>query len=537
MSHLAPIIPESAPFNTTQRAWLNGWLAAYYGDGAASSVGRSAAPEIAAPAPACVAAPAAAEEDPPWHDMAMPLDERIKLADGRPLPQLLMAAMAQQDCGQCGYLCNTYAEAIANGTEKALNRCVPGGKETARMVKEMLELAEAGPAAAPVPATVAAPGVAAPPAATTAQKSAVARLDFAAPLNRAPSAKDTRQVVFDIAGTGLAYEPGDALGVQPLNCPDTVRAIIDCLGAKDDSTVVGPDGVTRGLFDALMQACEIGRPSDEAVEVLASRAVNIAESQRLQALAEGYPGAGPENADLLELLQTFSSARPPLQELISALGVLQPRLYSISSSPKATPDAVHLTVAAVRYRLRDRARKGVASTFLAERAAGSAGVPVFVQKSHGFRLPRDNAAPIIMIGPGTGIAPFRAFLQERRIVGSKGRNWLFFGDQHRASDFLYEEEVANFHRSGFLTELDLAFSRDQDERIYVQQRMRERAKELCAWIEEGAYVYVCGSVAIGKDVAAALTAIIARQGGMGTGAAKAYLAKLAKEERYVLDVY
>jgi sulfite reductase (NADPH) flavoprotein alpha-component len=343
--------------------------------------------------------------------------------------------------------------------------------------------------------------------------------------------------VFDIADTGLAYEVGDALGVHATNCPDTVRAIIDCLGAKAESAVAGPDGATRSLYDALLQACEIGRPSDEAVEVLASRAINIEESQRLQALAEGYPGASPENADLLELLQTFPSARPPVQELIAALAVLQPRLYSISSSPKATPSAVHLTVAAVRYRLRERARKGVASTFLAERATAGTAVPVFVQQSRGFRPPKDNAAPMIMIGPGTGIAPFRAFLQERRIVGAKGRNWLFFGDQHKASDFLYEDEIANFHRSGFLTELDLAFSRDQDERIYVQQRMRERAKELWAWMEEGAYLYICGSIAMGKDVAAALTAIIARQGGMGSGAAKAHLATLAKEERYVLDVY
>jgi sulfite reductase (NADPH) flavoprotein alpha-component len=226
-----------------------------------------------------------------------------------------------------------------------------------------------------------------------------------------------------------------------------------------------------------------------------------------------------------------------VQELIGALAALQPRLYSISSSPKAAPGEVHLTVATVRYRLRERERKGVASTFLAERVATGGAVPVFVQKSHGFCLPKNNAAPMIMIGPGTGVAPFRAFLQERRMLGAAGRNWLFFGDQHRASDFLYEDEISGFQRDGLLSELDLAFSRDQAERIYVQQRMRERAKELWAWLEDGAYLYVCGSIAMGKDVAAALIAIIARQGGMGSGTAKAYLAKLAKEERYVLDVY
>jgi sulfite reductase (NADPH) flavoprotein alpha-component len=191
----------------------------------------------------------------------------------------------------------------------------------------------------------------------------------------------------------------------------------------------------------------------------------------------------------------------------------------------------------VRYELRRRKRKGVASTFLSERVAPGGEVPVFVQPAHSFRLPQDSGAPIIMIGPGTGVAPFRAFLQERRAMGAKGRNWLFFGDQRRASDFLYEDEITAFHKDGLLTEIELAFSRDQAERLYVQQRMRERAKELWAWMEDGAYLYVCGSVSMGKDVDAALAAIIARQGKMGMGAAKAYLANLGRQQRYLRDVY
>ncbi len=354
----------------------------------------------------------------------------------------------------------------------------------------------------------------------------------------AARAKDTRQVVFDLADTGLAYELGDALGVQPTNCPDTVRAIIECLGAKDDSEVAGPDGVTRGLY----RGADAGVRNRPAVAMKRSRCsprarVNLAESQRLQALAEGYPGAGPEDADLLELLQTFPSARPPLQELISALGALQPRLYSISSSPKANPGAVHLTVAAVRYKLRDRAAQR-RRLDLPRRSCGErrrrAGLRAEVARlppaersqragDHDRPGHRRRAVPRL---------PARAPHARR-----EGRNWLFFGDQHRASDFLYEDEITGFQRDGLLTELDLAFSRDQAERIYVQQRMRERANELWAWLEDGAYLYVCGSVTMGKDVDASLTAIIARQGGMGTGAAKAYLAKLAKEERYVLDVY
>jgi sulfite reductase (NADPH) flavoprotein alpha-component len=446
-----------------------------------------------------------------------------------------MAAMAQQDCGQCGYLCKSYAEAIATGAEKALNRCVPGGKETARMVKELLEL---GPDLS-APSVVAAPATAATSSMTDAAKPEEkrARLEGASPLNGAGSSKDTRHVVFDLAGTGLSYEVGDALGIHPVNCAKTVDAIIACLGAKNGTEVQGPDGIARPLIEVLLHACDIGRPSDEAVEVLASRARNPDESQRLQALAEGYPSASHEGADLLELLQTFRSARPPLQELISALSVLQPRLYSISSSPKAVGDQVHLTVAAVRYKLRRRPRIGIASTFLADRAVPGDTVPVFIQKAHAFGIPKDHTAPMIMIGPGTGVAPFRAFLQERRALGATGRNWLFFGDQRQASDFLYEDEITGSHRGGFLTELDLAFSRDQAERIYVQQRMRERARELWAWLQEGAHLFVCGGAAMGKDVDAALVAIIARQGKMGSGAAKAYLANLAREQRYLRDVY
>jgi sulfite reductase (NADPH) flavoprotein alpha-component len=316
-----------------------------------------------------------------------------------------------------------------------------------------------------------------------------------------------------------------------------VAAVIDRLGARSGEDVDCPDGRRRSLGEALSLVCDIGRPSDAAVEVLASRAPNEDESQRLQALAEGYPGAQPEDADLLDLLLAFPSARPPLQELVSALALLEPRLYSISSSPKVAAGEVHLTVAAVRYRKHGRVRKGIASTFLAERAEAGGAVPVFVQPAHGFRLPAQDDLPVIMIGPGTGVAPFRAFLQERRARGATGRNWLFFGDQRRAADFLYEEELTGYRRDGLLTELDAAFSRDQADRIYVQHRMRERSAELWSWVEEGAHLYVCGASRMARDVDAALAAIIARQGSRTLGEAKAYLAALAREQRYLRDVY
>jgi sulfite reductase (NADPH) flavoprotein alpha-component len=518
VSRIAPHIPDNAPFSGAERAFINGWIAAYY-----------------APSPAAepISSAPAAEEF-PWHDPSLPMDRRMDLASGRSVPQLLMAAMAQQDCGQCGYLCHSYAAAIAAGTEKALTRCVPGGKETARKLKELLETGGA-PAPAIVPA--------APLAATVSTASSgpvTVRAHFRAGrlLNRPGSAKDTRQVVLDLYGSGLRYQSGDSLGIMPTNCPETVAAIIEALGAEKYVDVDCADGIRRPLVDALSRACDIGRPSDEAVEVLASRALEPDHSQKLQALAEGYPGAEPEGADLLELLMTFPSARPPLQELIAALAPLQPRLYSIACSPLVHGGEVHLTVAATRWEKRGRMRKGVGSCFLAERAVAGTEIPVFVQApAHSFRPPPSDDAPMIMIGPGTGIAPFRAFLQERRENGAKGRNWLFFGDQRRATDFLYEDELAGWLKDGLLARLDLAFSRDQPERIYVQQRMREQSAGLWRWLNEGAYVFVCGAMTMGRDVETALAAIVARQGRMGVGAAKAYVAQLGREGRFVKDVY
>jgi sulfite reductase (NADPH) flavoprotein alpha-component len=521
MSYLAPVLPANAPFAASERAWLDGWLAAYFGSEAVGQPPTTAA----APEPDPV-------EDFPWHDMTLPIEERARLAEGRPLADRLMAAMAQQDCGQCGYLCRSYAEAISAGAEKSLRRCIPGGKATARLLKELMEDA---PAAAPAVASAQAP---VPVAHTISSSSPMAaRLENVAQLNGAGSDKDTRHVVFDVAATGLSYEVGDSLGVHAENCPETVSAILDLLKARGEDDYDCPDGTRRSLREALSVVCDIGRPSDAAIEVLASRAPEAGESSRLQALAEGYPGAEPEGADLLDLLIAFPSARPPVQELLSALDPLQPRLYSIASSPKEVGSAAHLTVSAVRWQKRGRLRKGIASVFLAERAMPGAMVSVFVQSARDFRLPADGTLPIVMIGPGTGVAPFRAFLQERRALGVKGRNWLFFGDRHRSSDFLYGEELAAFHRDGLLTRLDTAFSRDQPERVYVQQRMREHAAELWRWLEEGACVFVCGAAAMAKDVDAALAAIIARQGGMGAAAAKSYLADLARARRYLRDVY
>jgi sulfite reductase (NADPH) flavoprotein alpha-component len=238
--------------------------------------------------------------------------------------------------------------------------------------------------------------------------------------------------------------------------------------------------------------------------------------------------------DLLELLP----APMPVPEFITLLRRLVPRLYSISSSPKAHPGEVHLTVSAVRYQTHGRGRKGVASTFLADRVGDANYVKVHVQPSHGFRTPANGDTPMIMVGPGTGVAPFRAFLEERLATGAKGRNWLFFGDQRRASDFLYEEQLIAWQRDGFLTRLDLAFSRDQAEKVYVQTRMLENGPELWSWLEAGAHFYVCGDAGrMAKDVDAALHAIVEKHGARTPEEARAYIARLRSDKRYQRDVY
>jgi sulfite reductase (NADPH) flavoprotein alpha-component len=520
MTATIPLLPDTAPFTSAQRAWLNGFFAGLL---------SGQQPDAAQPATAA-SAPAAAE-DFPWHDAALALDERLALAKERPVERKLMAAMAQLDCGQCSYLCQSYAEAIASGAEKSLSRCVPGGKETARALKALLAEAPARP-----PAAAAAAPAGAPPSPLRGPAAPI-RFDGALALNGAASEKDTRHVVLHLNGSGLSYEVGDSVGVHVANCPDLATAVADCLGAPLDRAVTLADGRTMSLREALSDALDIARPADAAIELLARVARDGDEAKRLAALAAGEEG-DPVDPDLLDLLLAFPSARPPVGELIAALSPLQPRLYSIASSPKAHAGEIHLTVGVVRYARNGRARKGVASTFLAERAAAGGELPAFIQKAHGFRLPPSGDTPIVMIGPGTGVAPFRAFLAERQATGAKGRNWLFFGEQRRDHDFLYRDQLEGWQRDGFLTRLDTAFSRDQRDKIYVQHRMKENARELWAWLEQGAHVYVCGDAKrMARDVDAALAEVVSGEGGLSAADAKAYVTRLAREHRYQRDVY
>jgi sulfite reductase (NADPH) flavoprotein alpha-component len=364
-------------------------------------------------------------------------------------------------------------------------------------------------------------------------------------LNRPGAAKETRHYAVDIAGSGLAYKVGDSLGVFPANRPMEVAEIIERLGAGGDEPVSPAALRLSGpisLREALTSKLALSRPAHKILETLAARATDAAEQAKLAGLLA--PGSQEvctaflDEREFVDLLAEFPSANLTPQEFTDHLRRLMPRLYSIASSPKLYPDEVHLTVATVRYTTNHRERVGVCSTFLADRVhVGTTPVPVFVSNSH-FGLPEDGARDIIMVGPGTGIAPFRAFLQERAATGAKGRNWIFFGEQHRATDYLYEHEWAAWLAQGQLTRIDTAFSRDQITKVYVQDRMRENAAGLWSWIQAGANFYVCGDAKrMAKDVDQALHDIIAGQGRIDVAAAADYVKQMKKDRRYQRDVY
>ncbi len=349
------------------------------------------------------------------------------------------------------------------------------------------------------------------------------------------SAKEIRHYEIALGDSGLAYEAGDALGVMPVNNPTLVTALLVRLGLSPDASVPGSD---RPLGDLLTFAYEIATPSRELVAAIEARAGDEALTHVLRHGDKEAMSAWLWSKDILDVLNVNRGVALTAEEFVALLKPLQHRAYSISSSPLAHPGEVHLTIASVRWRAEDREHGGVCSTFLADRVAEGETAGIFVSPNKAFRLPVDNDAPVIMVGPGTGIAPFRAFLEQRRELGAKGTNWLFFGDQHRATDFIYEDELTAMGKNGLLTRLDLAFSRDQVEKIYVQTRMKQNGRDLFSWLEDGAYFYVCGDATrMAKDVEDALCDVIATHGGMSAESANEYVAALRKSKRYLRDVY
>ena len=537
---IVPLIPESAPFSAEQRAWLNGFLAGVLNRGAApngapsveskrslliafgsqSGNAESLAKRLAREAAGRGFAARAAGLDSlqpadlikeqnvlfitsTWGEGDMP-DNAVSFWDSinqnGSSPKLegvqySVLALGDKNYGDTFCLAGKkldtrLAELGANRILERVDCDVEFDDLAKKWSSSALKVLSGSAATAPIEESEMETGY-------TKKNPFPARLIVNTPLNTRGSSKDTRHIGFSLEGSGLTYEVGDALGVFVQNCPEVVDAVI-AAHAFDPQTVVAlPDGGSALLRDALITNYEVRNLYGKAPE----------------------PGI-------------------TLAAFMDNLRKLQPRLYSIASSVKAHPDEVHLCIAAVRYSTDGVPHKGVASTFLADRLPLGQTTGIYFHAANHFRLPTDLSKPVIMVGPGTGIAPFRAFLEEREATHAPGKNWLFFGDQKRASDFLYHDQIIEWVQKGHLTRLDTAFSRDQAEKIYVQTRMLQAAAELWQWLEEGAHFYVCGDAKrMAKDVDEALHSIIQTAGGKSADEAAAYVSQMKKEKRYARDVY
>jgi len=350
------------------------------------------------------------------------------------------------------------------------------------------------------------------------------------------STKETRHVEFSLEGSGLTYEPGDALGITASNDPVVVSRLIDTL-ALQPSTEFKFKEQTLNLGDALTNRFEITTATPRFLQYWALLSEAEALKQLLQEDRAGERSAFLHTHHIIDILRRFPVADVMPQGFVSALRPLQPRLYSLASSLAAVPDEAHLTVAPVRYKLHGEQRSGVASGLLADHAEPESVFPVYIQSNPHFRLPVDDV-PIIMIGAGTGVAPYRAFMQEREVRGAEGKSWLFFGERNFRTDFLYQSEWQTWLKDGTLERMDVAFSRDGREKNYVQHRMKEKARDIFAWLEEGAHIYVCGDAAnLAPDVHSTLIDIVVTEGRIGPDAAQDYVRSLQSDHRYQRDVY
>ncbi|WP_256757966.1 assimilatory sulfite reductase (NADPH) flavoprotein subunit [Cohnella sp. WQ 127256] len=358
-------------------------------------------------------------------------------------------------------------------------------------------------------------------------------------LNGRGSDRETRHIEISLEGSNLQYEPGDSLGIYPENHPRLVEEIIDAMGwSTTELVTLNKNGDKGSLQEALLRYYEITVLTKPLIEQLAKLTANAGLNELLVAGREQELRSYINGRDLLDLVQDYALKGVPANDFVSLLRKLPARLYSISSSSKAFPDEVHATVRSVRYEAHGRNRYGVCSVHLADRVVAGDKLPVYIQQNMNFKLPENPETPIIMIGPGTGVAPFRAFMGEREETQAPGKSWLFYGDQHFITDFLYQIEWQRWLGDGVLTKMDVAFSRDTDKKVYVQHRMQENSRELYEWLQEGAHVYVCGDEKkMAHDVQTTLLAILEQEGGLSPEAAAEYLSVMQQQKRYQRDVY
>ncbi|MGB6192079.1 MAG: sulfite reductase flavoprotein subunit alpha, partial [Terracidiphilus sp.] len=599
MVEVVPFMPENAPFTAEQRAWLNGLLAGIFSSspqpaiesprpslriavlyasqsGTAEGLARKLAKELKAHghAPAVstlvgyTSAALAAEKyalilastygDGDAPDGVQPFYEQLCLEHFPRFEGLSYAVLALGDTHYehfCKFGADLDAKLIALGANPLCDRVdsdVEVGEPFARWksaaIARLNDVAAGHKTASPTAGSngKTPPGEArtvssatrAPAASFSRDNPLLAPLVDKKDLTSKDSSKSTLHLAFSIEGTGLHYEAGDACGVIPQNDLNLVAEILQALRFNGNEQVpCGKTGKTT-LHDALTHHLQITLLNRKIVKEYAAKGqcaklLDLLVPEQQEELQRYIYGRG-----LIDLLVEYSGVIEEPLDLVAMLPKLTPRLYSISSSPLAHRGQIHTTVAVVRYTSHNRERGGVCSTFFADRSTLSDRLPIYIQPNKKFKLPQDSDRPIIMIGPGTGIAPFRGFLHERRVLGAKGRNWLFFGDRSAATDYLYREELEAMRADGHLTRLDAAFSRDQEDKIYVQDRMLEQAPLFWSWLEDGASLYVCGDAyRMAKDVHAALQSIVETQGGMSAQAAEEYVHAMKDQHRYHRDVY
>jgi sulfite reductase (NADPH) flavoprotein alpha-component len=575
----APFIPETAPFNEDQRAWLNGFLAGMYSSdgnaggatataatpvtilfGSQTGTGETLSKKAAKQLKAANCAPTIldmadcsvddlkdlqnlliitstyGEGEPP--DNALSLHTAL-LADSAPKLEGLQYSVlglgdsSYVDFCQCSKEFDARLEALGAKRCADMIECDGDPDEPfANWIAAVIPvLGEAGAA----PLEVVDDGEDDSEPQFTKKNPFAAKLLKTENLNKEGSSKQTHHIEISLAGSGIDYEVGDALGVWPENNAHLVDEIITAAGFEPDELAPLPHGPDAQLFDALRFHYDVSVLTEPFLIACARLTKNV-ELQEIIA-DEAKRKAYIAGRGLVDPIVDFGVKFPTTEYLVAPLKQMSPRLYSISSSPKAHPGEVHLTVGKVTYDTHGRKRQGVCSTYLSDHQSDRP-VKVYMHSNKAFRLSENDDAPAIMIGPGTGIAPFRAFLEEREARGAKGKNWLLFGDQHQATDFLYEEQITAWMKNGLLTRFDTAFSRDQAEKIYVQTRIVEHAEEFYTWLEEGGSIYICGDASrMAKDVDAAIHQAVEIAGGKSEDEAKAYVEALKKGKRYLRDVY
>lgn len=586
MTATIPFIPETAPFSPDQRAWLNGFLAGLFSESPAPAPGAATATAVEAARPTLTVAFGSQTGN--GEGLAKQLLKEAKAegfagavvdladftveqlattdhfllitstyGDGEPpdnaqafyealhaesAPSLEGTRYAVFGLGDSNYpdFCQAAvdfdARLAALGAQRLLPRvdCDVDDDDAFSTWRGQILAATAGDGAGAPAATATAPSPA-EPAEFGRSKPYPARLRRNLNLNGEGSAKETRHLEIDLGDSGLTYQVGDALGVVPRNDPARVDALLAVVGLDPQAALAVSPGETTTLRDALIKTFDLSKLTLAFAQRIAARGAH-AELEALCADRAAF-NAFAHGREIIDLLEAYPVSWHSAEEFVGELKRLAPRLYSISSSPKAHAGEVHLTVGRVTYHTHGRERAGVCSDMLAQLSDGDR-VDVFVQPNKHFRPPEDPTCPMIMVGPGTGIAPFRAFLEERAATGARGPNWLFFGDQKASCDFLYAGQLEGWQKSGLLTQLDTAFSRDQEQKVYVQDRMREHGAELVRWLDEGAYFFVCGDASrMAKDVDTALREIIAAEKTLSTEEAAAYVDELRSQKRYVRDVY